>query len=131
MFIIASYLLSYYRRPYLADSPLSFLSLNHLLIVPFIYGMFYSKVSIKNILINMKEQTLLYFKLLEKSYWRLFRNFPIVLQCLFLLMLSGILFFFAETEFTGSFTNYAVTYLIFVLIAKMICRISASEKALL
>jgi hypothetical protein len=66
-----------------------------------------------------------------KSYWRLFREFPIVLQCLFLLAFCGIPFFFVEIGFAGSFTNYAVVLILFVLIARRICRISASERVLL
>lgn len=80
---------------------------------------------------EMKQQTLLYLKLLGKSYWRLFREFPIVLQCLLLLVISGTFYFLAITEFSGSLTNYTVLYLLFFLAGRWACRISSSEKVLL
>lgn len=79
----------------------------------------------------MKQQALLYIKLLGKSYRRLFREFPILLQGLFLLLLGGIFFFLAKTEFVGSFTNYALVFILFVLIARWLCRISVPESVLL
>lgn len=90
--------------------------------IDYFYGIFFT---------IMKQQTLLYIKLSGKSYRRLFREFPIVLQGLFLLLLGGMLFFLAETAFVGSFTNYAIVFILFVLINRWLCRISAPERVLL
>ena len=79
----------------------------------------------------MKQQSLLYIKLLGKSYWRLFRELPLLLQILFLFIACGVLFLLKKTEFTGSLTNHIVVFLLFVLIGKWICREASSEKVLL
>lgn len=79
----------------------------------------------------MEKQLLLYIRLSGKSYWRLFREIPFLLQIVFLLILSGILYFLAETTFTGVITNYLVVFLLFVLMGRWCCRMSSSEKVLL
>lgn len=82
-------------------------------------------------MLKNKAQLLPYFKLLGKSYWRLFNEFPLVLRLLFVLLLGVGGALLVNLPFSPSVQNYAIVFVVFFLLAQRFCRMSASEKVLL
>ncbi len=66
----------------------------------------------------MQNQLSLYFKLLGKSYLRLFIEFPLVLRLLFVLFLMVGLYLLIQLPFVPSVVNYAIAYGVFFVLGQ-------------
>jgi hypothetical protein len=73
----------------------------------------------------------IYIRLLGKSYLRLFKEFPLLLQIIFVLLSIAILYTLSVVQLSLSVVNYAVGYISFVFAGRWICRISSPERILL
>lgn len=80
---------------------------------------------------NKSEQLNIYFRLLGKSYFRLFMEFPVVLKLLFILLFTGGIYLLNEFPFAPSLTNLFIIYVLFVIMGQRICMMSSSERTLL
>lgn len=78
-----------------------------------------------------KAKLSMYLKLLGKSRFRLFMEFPMLIRILFILFFCCGVYFLFKLPFSPSVTHYIATYVLFVMAGRWICRMQSPERILL
>lgn len=76
-------------------------------------------------------QTLLYFRLKSKSYYRLWKEFPWMIRLLFAAVLFIIAYFLIISHLNASLTNYTIASGVYILLGLKLCWLNPSEAVLL